>query len=105
MATVVKYRYVSVEKHVWVPNLNAIGIAFILNTTTYPTVMAFGSSIAYLWNRNYPVAYGMYCYAIAAECIASEVMGGIVGAVLQVAGVSANVYGTAAGCPAFTYCG
>ncbi len=103
--TVVKYRFVPVEKHVWVPNLNAIGIAFILNTTTYPSAMAVGSSVAFLWQRNYPMAYGMYCYAIAAGFIAGEGMGGIVGAILQVAGVSGNVYGTAAGCPAFTYCG
>jgi len=105
VVTVVKYRYVPVSKHVWVPNLNAIGIAFILNTTTYPTAMAFGSSVAYLWIRNYPMAYGMYCYAIAAGCIAGEGMGGIVGAILQVAGVSGSVHGTAAGCPGFVYCG
>ena len=105
LVTVVKYRFVPVSKHAWVPNLNAIGIAFILNTTTYPTAMAFGSTVAFLWNRNYPMAYGMYCYAVAAGFIAGEGLGGIVGAILQVAKVSGNVYGTAVGCPAFEYCG
>ena len=105
IVTVVKYRYVPVEKHVWVPNLNAIGIAFILNATTYPTAMAFGSTIAFFWQRNYAAAYGMYCYAIAAGFIAGEGLGGIVGAILQVAGVSGSVHGTIAGCPAFSYCG
>ena len=103
--TVVKYRYVPVEKHVWVPNLNAIGIAFILNATTYPTAMAFGSTIAFFWQRNYAAEYGMYCYTIAAGFIAGEGLGGIVGAILQVAGVSGSVHGTIAGCPAFSYCG
>ncbi|MCJ1436204.1 hypothetical protein MMC27_005582 [Xylographa pallens] len=105
LVTVVKYRFVPVDKHVWVPNMNAIGIAFILNTTTYPTAMAFGSTIAYLWRRNYPMAFGMYCYAVAAGFIAGEGLGGIVGAVLQVAKVSGNYYGTAVGCPAMEYCG
>jgi len=103
--TVVKYRWVPVEKHHWVPNLNAVGIAFILPTSTYPTAMAFGSTIVFFWKKNYPMAYGMYCYAIAAGFIAGEGLGGIVGAILQVAGVSGNFKGTAAGCPAYEYCG
>ena len=103
--TVVKYRFVPVSKQIWVPNLNAIGIAFILNTTTYPTAMAFGSSVAFFWKRNYPMGFGMYCYAVAAGFIAGEGLGGIVGAILQVAKVSGNYYGTATGCPAFEYCG
>lgn len=61
------------------------------------------------------------CYAIAAGMIAGEGLGGIVGAVLQVAKVSGNIYGSkfpvclhqvvllkplaAVGCPAFEYCG
>ena len=103
--TIVKYRFVPEAKHGWVPNMNAIGIAFILNTTTYPAAMAFGSTLVFFWRRNYPMAYGMYCYAIAAGFIAGEGLGGIVGAVLQVAKVSGNYYGTAVGCPAFEYCG
>jgi len=47
-------------------------------------VVAFGSSFVFLWRRNYPMAYGMYGYAIAAGLIAGEGLGGIVGAVLQV---------------------
>jgi uncharacterized oligopeptide transporter (OPT) family protein len=105
LVTFIKYRFVPEDKRGWVPNLNAIGIAFILPTATYPTAMAFGATVVFLWQRNYPMAYGMYCYAIAAGFIAGEGLGGIVGAVLQVAKVSGNLYGTAAGCPAFAYCG
>ncbi|CZR58742.1 uncharacterized protein PAC_08634 [Phialocephala subalpina] len=105
LVTVAKYRFVPADKHIYVPNMNAIGIAFILNTTTYPTAMTFGSTMVFLWKRNYPAAYAMYCYAISTGFIAGEGLGGIVGAVLQVAKVSGNIYGTAVGCPAFEYCG
>ena len=35
LVTIVKYRWVPVEKHAFVPNINAIGIAFILNSMLY----------------------------------------------------------------------
>lgn len=72
--TAVKYRFVKPAYQCWVPNPNAIGIAFILNTTTYPTAMAFGATIVFLWRRNNPAACAMYCYAIAAGFIAGEGM-------------------------------
>ncbi|KAK3677521.1 hypothetical protein LTR78_002371 [Recurvomyces mirabilis] len=103
--TFLKYRFVPAKYHIYVPNLVGMGIAFILNTTTYPTAMATGATIAYFWKRNYPAAFGMYCYATAAGMIAGEGLGGIVGAILQVAHVSGNYYGTAIGCPAMEYCG
>jgi uncharacterized oligopeptide transporter (OPT) family protein len=103
--TVIKYQWVPPEKHHWVPNFNAIGIAFILNTTTYPTAMAFGATFAYLWKKNKPENHAMYCYAVAAGFIAGEGLGGIVGAILQVAGVAGSVHGTSVGCPAGVYCG
>ncbi|KAL9106236.1 MAG: hypothetical protein Q9227_008704 [Pyrenula ochraceoflavens] len=105
LLTVIKYSYIPADKHVFVPNPVAMGIAFILNTTTYPTAMAFGATMVFFWKKNYPVAFGMYCYAVAAGFIAGEGLGGIVGAVLQIAGVSGSEYGTAVGCPAFEYCG
>ena len=105
LPTIVKYRFIPASKHVFVPNTVAMGIAFILNTTTYPQAMGFGATLVYFWKRNYPAAFGMYCYAIAAGFIAGEGLGGIVGAILQVALVSGGYYGTSVGCPAFEYCG
>jgi len=105
LVTIVKYRWVPASKHVYVPNMVAIGIAFILNTATYPTAMAFGSTVAYVWQSVGMESYAMYCYAVAAGGIAGEGLGGIVGAVLQVAKVSGSIYGTSVGCPAFEYCG
>lgn len=103
--TFIKYRFVPEKYHCYVPNLVAMGIAFILNTTTYPTAVAIGATIGFVWARQWPAAFAMYCYAIAAGMIAGEGLGGIVGAILQVASVSGNYYGTAIGCPAETYCG
>lgn len=101
----VKYRFLPVKYHGYVPNLVAMGIAFILNTTTYPLAVAVGATVAYVWARKWPSGFAMYCYAIAAGMIAGEGLGGIVGAILQVAGVSGSVHGTSIGCPGGTYCG
>lgn len=103
--TFVKYRFIPPKYHIFVPNLVGMGIAFILNTTTYPTAVAFGATVAFLWIKKFPAAFSMYCYAIAAGMIAGEGLGGIVGAILQVGKVSGNYYGTAIGCPGFEYCG
>ncbi|KAI0474896.1 OPT superfamily oligopeptide transporter [Xylariaceae sp. FL0804] len=105
LQTFVKYRFIPPKYHHFVPNLVGVGVAFILNTTTYPTAMAFGATLAALWRRNYPAAFAMYCYAIAAGMIAGEGLGGIVGAILQVAGVSGSYYGAGIGCPMGEYCG
>lgn len=105
LLTAVKYRFLKPEWWGYVPNPNAIGIAMILNTTTYPMAMATGATIVFFWRRNYPAACAMYCYAVAAGFIAGEGLGGIVGAILQIAGVSGNYKGTAVGCPAGVYCG
>ena len=79
LVTIVKYRWIPASKHVYVPNMVAIGIAFILNTATYPTAMAFGSTVAYVWQSVGMESYAMYCYAVAAGGIAGEGLGGIVG--------------------------
>ncbi|KDQ62137.1 hypothetical protein JAAARDRAFT_121385 [Jaapia argillacea MUCL 33604] len=105
LTTVIKYRYVPVEKHQWVPNFNAIGIAFILNSTTYPMAMFFGAVLAAVWKKVWPGSHAMYLFPLAAGFIAGEGLGGIVNAVLQIAGVSGSVYGTALGCPMGVYCG
>ena len=105
LVTFVKYRWIQPKYHVYVPNFVAMGIAFILNTTTYPTAVAFGATIAFLWRRNFGVGFAMYGYAVAAGFIAGEGLGGIVGAILQIAKVAGSYKGTAVGCPAFEYCG
>jgi len=59
LLTFIKYRFVKPQYMHYVPNPNAIGIAFILNTTTYPTAMATGATFVFFWRRNYPAACAM----------------------------------------------
>jgi len=78
------------------PSTIAIGVSFILNATTYPLAMGMGATVAWLWQKFDADSHAMYMYAVAAGFIAGEGMGGIVTAVLQIAGVSGAFYGTAA---------
>jgi len=104
--TFVKYRWAPPRLHAWFPNWNAVGIAMILGPlNTYPMAMLFGSIVALLWRRYWLATYAMYGYAVAAGMIAGEGLGGIVNAVLQIAGVSGSKYGTSVGCPMDAYCG
>lgn len=105
ISVVAKHTVVPPKYHIWVPNFNAIGIGFIMNICTYPMAMFFGSTIAFFWRRMFFNHYEMYCFAIAAGFIAGEGLGGIVNAVLTIAGVSGAVYGTTVGCPGGLYCG
>ncbi|EGN94830.1 hypothetical protein SERLA73DRAFT_114279 [Serpula lacrymans var. lacrymans S7.3] len=105
LSVVAKYTVVPPKYHVWVPNFNAIGIGFIMNVCTYPLAMFFGSTVAFFWRQKFFANYQMYCYAVAAGFIAGEGLGGIVNAVLTIAGVSGAIYGTSIGCPGGVYCG
>ncbi|EJD47592.1 OPT superfamily oligopeptide transporter [Auricularia subglabra TFB-10046 SS5] len=106
VSTVVKYRFVPLKHHQLFPNWNAVGIAFILGPiNTFPLAMFAGSVCAAWWRRRNPRSFAMYGFALAAGMIAGEGLGGIVNAVLQIAGVSGVVHGTAVGCPLNLYCG
>ncbi|KAH0839377.1 OPT oligopeptide transporter protein-domain-containing protein [Lanmaoa asiatica] len=105
LSVVAKHTIVPPKYHAFVPNFNAIGIGFIMNVSTYPLAMFFGSTIAFVWRRMFFSHYEMFCFAIAAGFIAGEGLGGIVNAVLTIAGVSGAVYGTSVGCPGGVYCG
>lgn len=104
LVTIIKYRLVPAKYHVFVPNPVGMGIAFILNTQVYATAMAFGATLGLLWYRRNPAGYATYCYAVAAGMVAGEGLGGIVGAVLEIAKVSGSYRGTKVGCPGTDYC-
>jgi uncharacterized oligopeptide transporter (OPT) family protein len=94
------------EKYrIYVPNFMAIGLAFVLPQTQYGTAMLTGSIIAYFWAKKNPVSFDTFCYAVAAGMIAGEGLGGVVNAILEIAGVGSSVYGSAVGCPGDSFCG
>lgn len=88
------------EKHrQWLPNWMAIGVAFVIPQTYYSTARLMGATVSHFWQKKNPASFETYCFAVAAGLIAGEGLGGVIGAALQLAGVSGDVYGTTAGSP------
>ncbi|KAG8709132.1 hypothetical protein FRC08_018523 [Ceratobasidium sp. 394] len=104
-----------VVKHLWiprkywsyVPNWNAIGLAFVVPQTYYGTAMAAGATLNYIWERRNIRSFDMYMFPIAAGMLAGEGLGGVLLALLSVASVGADgvKYGTWVGCPINEFCG
>ncbi|KAK7959160.1 oligopeptide transporter [Apiospora aurea] len=83
----------------YLPNWMAIGVAFVLPQTVYSSASLLGATIGHFWMKKRHANYDLYCYAVAAGLIAGEGLGGVVGAALQLGGVSGDEYGTHVGCP------
>ncbi|PFH49590.1 hypothetical protein AMATHDRAFT_76138 [Amanita thiersii Skay4041] len=96
-----------IPKKYWsyVPNWNAIGLAFVVPQVFYSIAMAVGSSFNYFWLKRNPRSFDMYMFAIAAGLLAGEGLGGVFQALLAVIGVDGGKFGTAIGCPGFEFCG
>jgi uncharacterized oligopeptide transporter (OPT) family protein len=88
------------EKYrVYLPNWGAIALSFVIPSPVFTNASLIGAIVAALWTKYKPKSFELYGYAVAAGLIAGEGMGGVIGAILQLTGVSGNVYGTQAGCP------
>ncbi|KAA1472482.1 oligopeptide transporter [Dentipellis sp. KUC8613] len=105
LTVVVKNLWIPKKYWHWVPNWNAIGLAFVVPQTYYPTAMIFGATFNYIWARRSPSTYDMYMFPISAGLLAGEGLGGVFGALLAVAGVDGSKYGTSIGCPGLEWCG
>jgi uncharacterized oligopeptide transporter (OPT) family protein len=62
--------------------------------------MVMGSTWAYLWAKRNRTSFETIGFAIAAGLIAGEGIGGVVNAILQVANVAGDRYGSTILCPA-----
>ncbi|KAG6375318.1 hypothetical protein JVT61DRAFT_3545 [Boletus reticuloceps] len=102
LSVVAKYTIVPPKYHVFVPNFNAIGIGFILSASFRPSLTLTHARHA---THRAPTHHDTFCYAIAAGFIAGEGLGGIVNAILTIAGVGGAKYGSSVGCPGGVYCG
>ncbi|KAI1102945.1 oligopeptide transporter [Jackrogersella minutella] len=87
----------------YLPNWGAIALSFVLPNPVFTTAAMFGALVAWAWRKWKLSSFDLYAYAVAAGFIAGEGLGGVVGAALQIGGVSGDVLGTTAGCPA-GYC-
>ncbi|KAJ3112453.1 hypothetical protein HDU96_004534, partial [Phlyctochytrium bullatum] len=110
LTVVLKYS-VPERYRIFIPNMNAIGIAWILPSSTYGTAMMIGATLAFVWQRRWPSHFDMFAWAIAAGLTAGEGIGGLIVAIFQIAGLEGANVGTTLGCPkdpelnVATYCG
>ncbi|KAI0717203.1 OPT oligopeptide transporter protein-domain-containing protein [Cerioporus squamosus] len=102
---VVKHLWVPKKHWHWIPNWNAVGLAFVAPQIPFSIAMAFGSVFNYFWARKNPAGFDMYMFAVAAGMLAGEGLGGVLQALLAVAKVDGSNFGTAIGCPGFEFCG
>lgn len=102
---VAKYLWIPEKYHPYIPNMNALGLAFTLPQTQYSIAMATGAIASHIWIKKSPKTWNEYAFSLAAGMSAGEGIGGVINAILQVAGVSGEVYGSAVACPSFEYCG
>ncbi|KAI9209500.1 OPT oligopeptide transporter protein-domain-containing protein [Polychytrium aggregatum] len=98
LVTVGKH-YLPQKYRIFVPNMSAIGISFVLTSTHYSTAMVIGSIVAVVWERRAPKSWEVMGWAVASGMIAGEGIGGLFQAILQIAGVTNDRYGTQFGCP------
>ncbi|OBZ67655.1 hypothetical protein A0H81_12190 [Grifola frondosa] len=105
ITVIVKNLWIPKKYWHWVPNWNAIGLGFVVPQVYYAIAMAAGSLFNYFWLRRNPAGYDMYMFAVAAGFLAGEGLGGVFQALLAVAKVDGSYFGTAIGCPGFSFCG
>lgn len=105
LTLIVKHRFIPRKYWGYVPNWNAIGLAFVVPQVFYSIAMAVGSIYTYAWLKRNPLSYDMYMFAVAAGLLAGEGLGGVFQALLAVIGVDGGKFGTAIGCPGFEFCG
>lgn len=83
----------------YLPNYAAMALSFVVPLPVFTNASLIGAVLASLWIRKNPASFELYGYACAAGLIAGEGLGGVVGAALQLGGVSGDVLGTQIACP------
>ncbi|TFK32332.1 oligopeptide transporter [Crucibulum laeve] len=105
VSLVIKHFYIPKKYWQYVPNWNAVGLAFVVPQVYYSVAMAAGSIFNYFWLKRSPGSFDMYMFAISAGLLAGEGLGGVFQALLAIIGVDGGKYGTAIGCPGMEFCG
>ncbi|KAI0371064.1 OPT oligopeptide transporter [Pilatotrama ljubarskyi] len=105
ISVIVKHLYIPKKYWPYIPNWNAVGLAFVAPQIPFSIAMAIGSVFNYLWMKRNPAGFDMYMFAVAAGMLAGEGLGGVLQALLAIAKVDGSIFGTAIGCPGFEFCG
>ncbi len=106
----------------WLPNWGAIALSWVIPAPVFANAALLGAIVAALWRKYDMRTWDIYGYAVAAGksftpmfieiaspslttnfltgFIAGEGLGGVVGAVLTLAGVDGGTYGSNIACPA-----
>ncbi|KAK4116826.1 OPT superfamily oligopeptide transporter [Canariomyces notabilis] len=83
----------------WLPNWGAIALSWVIPAPVFANAALLGAIIAAVWRKYSMRTWDIYGYAVAAGFIAGEGLGGVVGAILTLAGVDGSVKGTMIACP------
>jgi uncharacterized oligopeptide transporter (OPT) family protein len=105
MTVAIKHLLVPVRYRVYVPNLNAVGLGFVVPQSYYSIAMVFGAHLAQVWAKRWPASWEIWGFALSAGLVAGEGMGGVVTAMLTILKIDGAVYGSAVACPLGVPCG
>ncbi|KAL2022107.1 hypothetical protein VTK56DRAFT_6151 [Thermocarpiscus australiensis] len=83
----------------WLPNWGAIALSWVIPAPVFANAALLGAIVAALWRKYSMRTWDIYGYAVAAGFIAGEGLGGVVGAILTLAGVDGATKGTQIACP------
>ncbi|KAJ4286632.1 hypothetical protein N0V88_007922 [Collariella sp. IMI 366227] len=83
----------------WLPNWGAIALSWVIPAPVFANAALLGAILAALWRKYHLKTWDIYGYAVAAGFIAGEGLGGVVNAILTLAGVDGGVYGSMIACP------
>lgn len=94
---IVKNKYISEKYHPYLPNINAIGIAFINPDSSLMIALLAGALAAKMWQQYRPESCDFYMFSAASGFIAGEGIYGLVSAAFVIAGLGEYVLEW--GCP------
>ncbi|PYI08796.1 OPT superfamily oligopeptide transporter [Aspergillus sclerotiicarbonarius CBS 121057] len=80
----------------YVPNFVAFALMMVVPSPSIGLALLIGATISFLWGKSKPENHGNYSFPVAAGMIAGEGIGGVINAIIAIAGVTA---GTQIGCP------
>ncbi|TPX62317.1 hypothetical protein PhCBS80983_g00550 [Powellomyces hirtus] len=95
----------------WIPNMSAVGVAWVVQDTKYGNAMLIGALIAFFWHKKNPASWEVWGFALASGFLAGDGLGGLLRAILQILNFKPESIGSSVACgpktfgSATVYCG